>query len=704
MPIPKNTHLKRLQSLSDPVSCLRGIGPQRTSLLTKKSIRTVLDLLFRVPIRYEDRTRFTPVAQAAEGECALVKGRVVSGGEEWFPRTRKRLFRILIRDGESVMELLWFQYRKPHLSAFTTRDIQLIAFGKVGRGPHGKQMIHPEIRRAEEGPQQGLGIYPVYPECEGISPPAWRKIMEIGVERYLPSVSDPLPEEVRKENGLPDLGAALRNLHFPDPTIPLHELNEFRTPFHRRILFDRFFLILLLVAFVKKRRLMRSAPGWSTPPSLLEEIRGWLPFDLTADQSAALDAVLRDLASGRPMNRLILGDVGCGKTILAILAAHLCVRNGRQAALMAPTQVLASQHFEEFRRWAEPLGFRPVLVTGRMGKSERFAFYNRIREGGFNVVIGTHALVQEGLSFWNLGLIVIDEQQRFGVRERALLDHKGLDAHQLVLTATPIPRTLALAIYGDMDITEIRQFPQGRIPVETVLAGEGRKREVYERVKQCLARGEQAFVICPSIEAGEGEDGKDAVRMAGRLKALLSPPYEVGLLHGRLPAEEKESVMERFREGSLHILVGTTVVEVGVHVPGATVMIIEHPERFGLSQLHQLRGRVGRGSGKGVCYLMASGEIPEKAMQRLNVLVEHQDGFEIARKDMEQRGCGQLAGTMQAGLGELDLAEMMREPELLEKAKRAAEGIIREDPELAKAEHRALRRFVDSMLTAPVDL
>ena len=704
MPISKNAVLKWVQSLSSPVSSLKGIGPQRSSFLIKKGLRTVLDLLFYIPVRYEDRTQIEPIRHTVEGEYAQVKGRVLSGGEEWFPKSRKRIFRILIEDEGSAMELLWFHYRKPHLTAFISPGLQLIAYGAVRRGAHEKQMIHPDVRLATADPQQGMGILPVYSEIAGLSTSAVRKIMADGLQRYLPSLTDPVPEGVRKENGLPDLGATIRNLHFPDSSTPLEELNGFSTLFHRRILFDRFFLVLLLVAFLRKKRTKRRAPCWVIAADFQEEIRGLLPFDLTADQSSALGSVMNDLSSGSPMNRLILGDVGCGKTILAILASCLCVRNGYQAALMAPTQVLARQHFDDFQRWAGPLGFRPVLLTGGMKKAERIAFYDRIRSGGFNVVIGTHALIREGVSFWNLGLVVIDEQQRFGVRERALLEHKGLNAHQLVLTATPIPRTLAIALYGDMDLSEIRQFPQGRIPVRTLLAGEDRKREVFEALKQCLAQGEQAFVICPSIEGSEEGDRKDAVQMASRLNALLSPPYGVGLVHGRLPADEKESVLDRFRKRELQILVGTTVVEVGVHVPGATVMIIEHPERFGLSQLHQLRGRVGRGSAPAVCCLMAGRDLPEKAVQRLEVLVEHCDGFEIAQKDMEQRGFGQFVGTMQAGLGEIDLSEMVREPDLLLKAKAAAEELIREDPDLARPEHRPLRGFVDSMLTTPVDL
>jgi ATP-dependent DNA helicase RecG len=704
MIIQKTGHLKQLQALTQPVSSLKGVGPSRSALFMKKGIRTVLDLLFFIPIRYEDRTRVTPISMASEGEYALVSGRVISGGEQRFPRTRKRLFKILLQDGNDTrIELLWFRYRKPHLAGFLTPDARLTAWGKVEKMAHRRQMIHPEIWKGSEAEVE-LGICPVYSGVRGMTPSMVRKTVGTALAQYLPLMIDPIPEKLRKENDLPALREAVGNVHFPPHSWPVEKFNEFDTPFHKRITFDRFFLIMLIVAFLKRRRLERTADRWKIPSSLKADIKRTLPFELTADQSSALSDILADLASGKPMSRLLLGDVGCGKTIIAALAAHLCIRNDHQTALMAPTQVLAHQHLEYFQALAGKMGFRPALVTGRLKSSEKGVILEGIANGEFNLIIGTHSLVQEDLAFKRLGLVIIDEQQRFGVRARAMLEHKSIHAHQLVMTATPIPRTLAIAVYGDMDLSVIREFPRGRAPVLTYLVGRDRKKTVYERLKQRLARGQQAFVICPSIESGEEEDLRDAVQMARRLKKLLSPPYEIGLIHGRLPVEERIAVMDKFHRGIIQILVGTTVLEVGVHVPQATTMIIEHPERFGLSQLHQLRGRVGRGKDPGLCLLMISEDLPEKARQRLQVLVDSHDGFEIARKDLEQRGYGQFAGTVQAGVGELDIREMMRESDLLWKAKRAAGKLIDSDPDLSRPEHRILRSFLDIMLTTPVDL
>jgi ATP-dependent DNA helicase RecG len=568
-------------------------------------------------------------------------------------------------------------------------------------------MIHPEIHQAAENGKEirgGLGVFPVYSAISGMAPAAVRKTVGIALQQFLPSMIDPIPDDIRKENDLPDLGEAIRNVHGPAPSSSVEKLNEFDTPFHKRMIFDRFFLVMLLVALLKKRRRTRTAPRWPISSSEQENLKRLLPFLLTEDQSKALLDILGDFASGRPMSRLLLGDVGCGKTIVAALAAHLCIRNGFQAALMAPTQVLALQHLEYFRDLDPELGFRPILITGRLKPSDRSTAYKEIAEGKHNLIIGTQALVRETLFFRKLGLVIIDEQQRFGVRVRAMLEQKDIHAHQLVMSATPIPRTLAIAAYGDMDLSVIREFPRERVPVLTYLLGKERKRSVFERLKERLAEGEQAIVICPAIEEVEEEDPKDAVRMAQSLRKILSPPYEIGLLHGRLPAEEKLAVMEKFRRGILHILVGTTILEVGVHVPKATVMIIERPERFGLSQLHQLRGRIGRGAKPGLCLLMIPQDLSEKALLRLRVLVNSRDGFEIAQKDLEQRGYGQFAGTMQAGMGELDLSEMLRESDLLLKAKDAAQNLIDEDPDLSELDHRPLRTFVDAMLTTPIDL
>jgi len=446
----KDILLKRFQRLDQPVSSLKGIGPSKSALLLKKGIRTIPDLLFFTPIRYEDRTQITPISRAPECAQSMVSGRVISGGEQQFPRSRKRIFKILLEDEhKSTIELIWFRYRKPHLNAFLSPGSRLTAYGKVdGKGDR-KQMIHPEIRRIAEGGYGGdaLGIYPVYSAIGGMTPSAVRKTVGTALEQFLPSMLDPVPDEIRNTNGLPELREAIKNVHLPGPTSPVDKLNAFDTPFHKRMLFDRFFLIMLVVALLKNRRKKQTAPCWPISPSLQDELKRSLPFQLTGDQTRALSDILHDLSSGRPMNRLLLGDVGCGKTVVAALAAHLSVRNGYQAALMAPTQVLALQHMEYFRDLDPSLGFRPILVTGRLKPAERSAVYKEVAEGKYNLVIGTQALVQETLFFRKLGIVIIDEQQRFGVRVRAMLEQKEIHAHQLVMSATPIPRTLAIAAY-----------------------------------------------------------------------------------------------------------------------------------------------------------------------------------------------------------------------------------------------------------------
>jgi len=425
---------------------------------------------------------------------------------------------------------------------------------------------------------------------------------------------------------------------------------------------------------------------------------------LTGQQIKAVQDIAKDLVSGKAMNRLLLGDVGCGKTIVAAVAAHITVLNRRQVALMVPTQVLATQHLEYFTQLSDKMGFRPVLLTGGLSKAARREIVHEIRSGSYNLIIGTQSLIQEDLVFSDLGLTIIDEQHRFGVRERALMDRKGVNPHLLVMTATPIPRTLAITLYGDMDISLIRGYPKGRLPVLTQMAKEGEKRMLFDSLIRRLSQGQQAFVICPVIEGSEDADLKNAVEMAERLRKVLRPRFRIGLIHGRLSADEREAVMHDFRKGAIDLLVGTTVIEVGVHVPGATVMIIEHPERFGLAQLHQLRGRVGRGSESGVCYLVLSKDLSEKAISRLEVLVQNHDGFQIAEKDLEQRGHGELTGTKQTGMGEMDLGDMIREPDLLLRAKQEAQRLIDADPELSKPEHAVLKAFVESVLIRPLDL
>jgi len=420
-----------------------------------------------------------------------------------------------------------------------------------------------------------------------------------------------------------------------------------------------------------------------------------VPFDLTQDQKNVIQEIFRDLGRDRPMNRLLQGDVGCGKTVVAAAASFAAVLSDWQVAVMAPTQVLARQHHLYFSSLSEKLGFRPVLLTSGIKKSDRLAANERIEKGEYNLIIGTHALIQENLSFEKLGLVIIDEQHRFGVRQRAMLDRKGNNPHLLVMTATPIPRTLAMTVYADLDISSIREYPQGHQTVRTHLVDKNQKRKVFNTIREKMLAGEQAIVICPLIEESEDLDLKNVLQMHEKLTALFSPRFQVGLIHGRLSADEKDRVMEHFRDGIINLLVGTTVIEVGVHAPNATVMVIEHPERFGLSQLHQLRGRVGRGKKRGLCLLMASRGLKEESLSRLKILAENHDGFLIAQKDLEIRGQGKLMGTLQTGTGEIDFMEAFREPKLLIASKKEAERVIESDPELLRPENRNLRQLVE---------
>lgn len=691
--------------LTQPLIHLKGIGPERASLMAQKGLHTILDLLFFTPIRYEDRREISSIRDAREGIPVLVKGRVAYGRGEGFTKSRKRPYKILIRDDSSLLELIWFHYKKPYMDRLSVPNRELMAYGTVTRTRGKCQMVHPEITFMDDPKKEVvLGFYPVYSSIKGISINVLRTLIRSALDTCLPSLMDPIPRDITRLLGLPDLPQAIKNVHFPPHDAPILQLNRFQTLSHKRLLFDRFFLIMLVLAYRKEVRKRNPCPIFQTPPHLMEDLKRFFPFQLTAPQLETIEEMVRDLVCGKPMNRLIMGDVGCGKTVVAAVAAYLATSNNTQVALMVPTQVLADQHMETFSGLSDRMGFRPLLLTGNVRKAERLEHYHRILDGSHNLVIGTHSLIQKGVSFKNLGLVIIDEQHRFGVRERALMEQKGENPHILVMTATPIPRTLALTIYGDMDISIIKGYPKGHRPAVTNLIEPDQKRIVFQTLLKRISSGQQAFVICPMIEGSEEMDLKNAAEIFGKLKGVIPPPYRVGLIHGRLAPEERADVMEAFRKGRIHILVGTTVIEVGVHVPKATIMIIEHPERFGLAQLHQLRGRVGRGSDTGLCFLMMPPDISPGACSRLKILAENADGFAISSKDLELRGQGEWVGMRQAGLGEIDLSDIMQEPDLLSEAKREAERLIGSDPELSQPPHLPLRNMVWSILKRPLDL
>ncbi|MFC1824327.1 ATP-dependent DNA helicase RecG [Thermodesulfobacteriota bacterium] len=696
------------QDLSRPLTDLEGIGPKRAASMAQKGLHSLADLLYFMPLRYEDRSRISPIGIIEEGQSALVKGSVVSSREERFYGRNRRLFKISIRDEADTMELLWFQYRKPHLSQFASPGTNVLAYGKVGKNKGIIQMIHPDISLLSPGgaksDEERLGFYPVYSLIKGISLNILRSSIRAALDLCLPSVIDHIPGKITRNLELPELPTALRNIHLPPDHIPINKLNRFETPFHKRLIFDRFFLVMLIIAFRKKSREKMSGPIFPIAGSLLERLGEIFPFKLTAHQLSAIEDMIKDFMAGKAMNRLVMGDVGCGKTVIAAVGAHITISNGRQAALMVPTQVLAEQHMDFFSDLTEKMGFRPVLLTGSLSTKERRDVYEEIRHGRYNMIIGTQSLIQESLIFSNLGMVIIDEQHRFGVRERALLERKGENPHLLVLTATPIPRTLALTLYGDMNQSLIKEYPLNRRPVVTRMVPRAQKRKVFETLKKRMSMGQQVFVICPGIDRTEDDDLRNASEMAERLAKIYNPDFRIGLIHGRLPFAAKKKAIDDFRNGRIDLLVGTTVIEVGVHVPRTTVMVVEHPERFGLAQLHQLRGRVGRGSEQGLCLLMVSDDIAEEALDRLLILEQNHDGFEIARMDMELRGSGEIAGMRQTGFGELNYAEIFDESKLLMKAREEAENLIASDPALLRPENAALKEMVTSVLSEPLDL
>lgn len=698
-------HLAKIPALGQPLTCLKGVGPRRARLLAQRGLHTILDLFYFTPLRYEDRRHLLLIKSARDGEQGLVSGTVLSAREEFFPRSRKRVFRVVIEDASGRLHLVWFHYRKAHLSGLAAKGSSLLAYGRIQENGLQKQMIHPEILPRTPGHgQDQQGINPVYPTVEGISRHTVNSLISLAFKQYEDSIEDPLPSSIRQSQALPDLRDALREIHRPFPESSIHRLNFEETPGHRRLQFDLAFRTMLNLAFRKAARKQIKTPPLAMVPDLTALFGKLLPFSLTPGQHSAVQDILRDFTAGSPMSRLIQGDVGCGKTIVAAIAAYLVVSNHKQVAFMAPTQVLAAQHWVFFRDFPPEAGFKPVLITGGLSAAERKKMYKNIETGETNIIIGTQALIQESLTFRNLGLAIIDEQHRFGVRQRALLDRKGNNPHLLVMSATPIPRTLGMALYGDMDISTIRDLPKGRLPVITRLVERNRKQQVFQFLKKRLQAGQQALVICPLIEAAEDQDMKNADEMAEKLHALLSPDFRVHLIHGRLPGPVKEQIMEDFRNGTIHVLVSTTVMEVGIHVPNATVMIIEQPERFGLAQLHQLRGRIGRGRIRGVCLLMASRHLTEKARKRLEILTRSNDGFEIAAKDLEMRGQGEALGVRQAGTGERDLLEGFGDPALLMAAREEAEGIVRDDPRFIKPFNRPLKNLLEPEWKKPLEI
>jgi ATP-dependent DNA helicase RecG len=661
--------------LSTPLQFLKGVGPRRAADLERAGLVTVEDLLYRFPLRYEDRSRLQSIATLKPGQAAAIAGRITVCGLRSTRRPGFKIFEAAIDDGTGSLRAVWLN--QPFLREILARGQHLVLYGPVEmRGSASLQITNPqyEILDDEEGETLHTGrIVPVYEKTGAVTPKMQRRLVYEALQRMPPDLPDHLPDGLRTRLGLPSRYAALLATHFPPSDVSVGELNLFRTAAQRRLIFEEAFLFQMGV--IARRRFASSEHKpveIHVDDRIRESARKVLPFKLTNGQRQALKEIVEDLQRPQPMNRLLQGDVGAGKTIVALLAALVEMENGLQVAFMAPTEILAEQHFLNLSRLLQASRFRVALLTGSTAGAARREQLAEVEAGAIPLVVGTHALVQGDVNFKHLGLVVIDEQHRFGVMQRATLRAKGLHPDVLVMTATPIPRTLALTVYGDLDVSMIRDVPPGRQPIKTTAKPESRRDDVYAFVREQLDAGRQAYVIYPLVEESAKVDVKAATEMADHLANEVFPQFRVGLLHGRMKADGKDRVMKAFASGELHILVSTTVVEVGVDVANASVMIVEHAERFGLSQLHQLRGRVGRDRHQSYCFLLYQPPLSDEARERLHAMTETTDGFEIAERDLHLRGPGDFFGTRQAGMPTFRMVDLVRDKEMLELAQREA--------------------------------
>ncbi len=698
--------------LSTPVQYVKGIGPRLAEILSAKALNTVDDLLHYLPFRYEDRLNPRSVAELRPGEMATVIAEVRNSG--LFRTRRMPIFQLTVGQARNRLKCLWFNatYLRDRFQAG-----QMVAlYGKVEQDRDGElQIIQPQFEILGDINEEGgaddaekkaaasleIGrIVPIYESTgQGKLTPRWfRRIIRWALDNLGPDAPDPIPAAVRAHLSLIARREALAKVHWPDPGESFADLQSSRTPAHIRLIFDELFFVELGLELKRREQRARTGITFQIGPGAREAIKKILPFHPTAAQKRVLKEIVTDMQAPFPMRRLLQGDVGSGKTIVAFQAAIIAIENGYQVALMAPTEILAQQHYFSARQILEKAGYRIVLLTGSLEQDRKRAVRRHIAQGNAQLVIGTHALIQEGVEFENLGLVIVDEQHRFGVMQRLKLMQKSeeenvdvgtglrpVQAEQssaaaepdvLVMTATPIPRTLALTLYGDLDVSVLDELPPGRTPVVTRAVTDERAPEVWDFVRKQIAAGHQAYVVYPVIEENEERELKAAQQMFRQLRDKTFSDLHVGLLHGRLDPAEKEHIMREFQRGEINVLVATTVIEVGVDVANAAIMVIEHADRFGLAQLHQLRGRIGRGAAKSYCILMYGGKVSEEGQRRLDAMVRTNDGFQIAELDLELRGPGEFFGTKQAGIPSFRVANIIRDRQLLEAAKREAAFVL----------------------------
>ena len=670
-----------------PLTALKGVGPALSTKLEKLGLNRVEDLLFLLPLRYEDRTQLVKIGSLVAGSRCLVSGEILLS-EVAFRGRRNLLVRISDRSGQLTLRFFHFS-RQQHAQLEVGRHVT--CFGEVRRGSSGFEMIHPEYRvlREEQDAAMSDSLTPIYPTTEGVQQGRLRNLTDQALRAMHeePPV-ELLPSSVTAKLGMPSLADAIRYLHRPPPDAEIQQLLDGKHPCQQRLAFEELLAHYLSLRNLRALAETESAIALAAGQNRVDDFVRDLPFDLTGAQERVVDEILTDLTQPHPMMRLVQGDVGSGKTVVAAIACLKAIACGVQAAIMAPTEILAEQHWRNFSDWFRPLGIEPAWLSGSQKAAARRESLAAIADGSAKLVVGTHALFQEGVDFDRLALVVIDEQHRFGVHQRMALRDKGVDEaghpHQLVMTATPIPRTLAMAAYADLDTSVIDELPPGRQPVSTIALPDARRGEIVERVRAACASGHQAYWVCPLIEESEVLDYQAAEASYQMLTEAL-PELRVGLVHGRMRPVEKERGMQAFKEGLIQVLVATTVIEVGVDVPNASLMIIENAERMGLSQLHQLRGRVGRGAAQSHCVLLYKPPLGRIAKERLAVLRDTNDGFVVAQRDLELRGPGELLGTRQTGLPDYRVANLVRDAELMPQVQITAEAIRKSSADRAAA-------------------
>lgn len=694
--------------LKTSIQYIKGVGPKRAELFNKMGLFTVEDILYNLPRRYEDRSNFTPISKVIIGQYHTLKGEILTFG---LKRTKKgsSIFQVAVGDDTGVIYAMWFN--QPFVKKYFKVGQKIILYGKVDM--YDVLVINqPEyeiIGEEETDDSAHIGrIVPIYPLTKDVTQRFIRSLTKMVVEKYVRFLQDVLPTKIRAKLRLVDIRFAINNIHFPAS-------NENLKRAYRRIVFEEFFILQCAIALKKRDVKIEEGLVHKTDGELIEAFKKNIPFELTKGQQEAMRQIELDMKSPKPMNRLLEGDVGSGKTIVAAYGLTLTVQSGFQGALMVPTEILAEQHYLNPSKILVPLGINVALLIHSVSDTEKERIKQEVKKGEVDIVVGTHALIQEDIEFKKLGLCVIDEQHKFGVTQRELLRKKGLNPHVLVMTATPIPRTLALTVYGDLDISIIRELPKGRKPITTYWVEEEKREKVYNFIREQIKegrprppigqawRGRQAYIVYPRIHESETSEVLAATQMYEKFRNEVFKEFKVGLIHGQMTGKEKDKVMSDFKKGEIDILVSTVVIEVGIDVPNATVMLIENAERFGLSQLHQLRGRIGRGEHNSYCILLANPKTGD-AKKRLEALTETVDGFALAEEDLEIRGPGEFFGTRQHGLPEIRFGNIVQDMEIMELARKEAFELIHTDPNLNFPEHRLLKENLYRRFIGKVDL